>query len=1147
VLKSIFCFCILFILSTLICVLSYAQNYQWAKNMGGGNNDFGRNIYTDNKGFLYVVGFFEGSNIDFDPSPTATAYLSGTAGSRDAFVAKYTTSGQYVWAFKIGGSNLDEANAITVDPQGNVYVTGYFRGQNVDFDPSSTGTALLNSNGEQGGDPGYGGDIFIAKYNSGGQYQWAFNIGSTSLGDNGMVITCDNAGNIYTSGYFFSGVIDFDPSPAIHNLDASSGTIYVAKYNTSGQYQWAFNVGKGTDNNSPFGIKIDASANIYLTGYFQGTNMDFDPSASSANITSKGGYDIFVAKYNSLGQYQWAFDIGGPGQDVGRDIEIDNSGNVYVVGDFDGSNIDFDPSPSGTANLSSNSRDVFLAKYNNNGQYQWAKRFGGSGSDISWSLAYSDNNIYITGSFQGTMDFSPGPGTDNLLSNGGNDFYMTKFDLNGNYRCAFSVGGAGNDDGYRLAADNVGNLYVTGMFASSNTDFNPTSATNLLGTNGASDIFVAKYDWPENVAPTGTILGNSICSGQQAQLTFTAVTGVAPFTLQLSNGSTTFTQTNVQSGVPFSVSPSPVVTTKYTLLSIKDATRCSPTNSVTGIAANITVGVSSTVNAGADIKICEADSASLNATGTGVVTWTPTKGLSNPNIANPKASPNSTTNYIVTLTNGECVSKDSVIVSVDPKPVVTKTRDTAICRTPGNTQVPLSASGGVSYVWSPAISLNATNIPNPVASPMSTTLYYVEVTASNGCKAKDSVLINMSESPKITAINDTSICEGTSLTLSNNSGTPGVTYSWFPSAGLTNSAIANPIATPSSSIAYVVTASVAQNCSTKDTVTLTVLASPAIIKSNDTMVCIGKPVPISVSGGIKYLWTPSAGLSNSTAANTVATVNSNTTYKVLVTGSNGCKMMDSIRIDVTPLPIFAISPTFASICIGDTIPVIASGGDSYQWIEGIIGNSSMNSISPMSNTTYKVKISDSTCEVTDTLSTTVRVNSLPTITLNKSNNLDCFFGKAQLIATGGIKYLWSPSATLSNANVSNPVASPVTTTSYLVRVTNTAGCSKVDSIEVTVERSANPSGYYLPNAFTPNNDGKNDCFGIKSWGIVLNIEFSIFNRWGQRVFHSTNPFACWDGTYKNILQDSGTFIYYIKAKTMCGGDLERKGTLEVIR
>ena len=247
-----------------------------------------------------------------------------------------------------------------------------------------------------------------------------------------MVLTCDKAGNIFTSGYF-RGNPDFDPSgTGTHTLNAETGTLYVARYNTIGDYLWAFNLGEGNVDNAPFGMKNDLAGNVYLTGFFQGSSQDFDPSSTgTAYLTSRGGFDVFVAKYNSRGEYQWAFGIGGQNTDVGRDIEIDESGNVYVAGDFEGSNIDFNPSQTEAANLTSNNRDVFIAKYNSNGQYQWAKNFGGSGSDISWSVAYTNNNIYITGSFQGLMNFSPGPISDNLVSKGANDFYMTKFDENG--------------------------------------------------------------------------------------------------------------------------------------------------------------------------------------------------------------------------------------------------------------------------------------------------------------------------------------------------------------------------------------------------------------------------------------------------------------------------------------------------------------------------------------------------------------------------------------------------------------------------------------------------------------------------------------------------------------------------------------------
>ena len=118
-----------------------AQNHLWSFNIGGGLDDVGRMTFNDNKGFVYAVGHFKGGNIDFNQSPTATTYLSSN-GDMDAYVVKYTDAGVLVWAFNVGGSDLDEANAISVDNLGNVYVTGFFRGSNVDFDPSSTGTAF---------------------------------------------------------------------------------------------------------------------------------------------------------------------------------------------------------------------------------------------------------------------------------------------------------------------------------------------------------------------------------------------------------------------------------------------------------------------------------------------------------------------------------------------------------------------------------------------------------------------------------------------------------------------------------------------------------------------------------------------------------------------------------------------------------------------------------------------------------------------------------------------------------------------------------------------------------------------------------------------------------------------------------------------
>jgi gliding motility-associated-like protein len=227
----------------------------------------------------------------------------------------------------------------------------------------------------------------------------------------------------------------------------------------------------------------------------------------------------------------------------------------------------------------------------------------------------------------------------------------------------------------------------------------------------------------------------------------------------------------------------------------------------------------------------------------------------------------------------------------------------------------------------------------------------------------------------------------------------------------------------------------------------------------------------------------------------------------------------------------------------------ASGGDVYSWTPAasLTNNGIANPMAfPVTNTTYTVTIQETTCNETATLTTSVAVLPLPTITASKANDIDCSFDKSQLNATGGSQYAWLPAGTLSSATISNPVASPTATTVYIVKGTDLNGCEAFDSVTVNVE-NINKGGYLMPTAFTPNNDGLNDCYRIKFWGIVEELEFSIFNRWGERVFYTTDPNKCWDGTHKGVMQETAVFVYMIKAKTTCESNVFRKGTLLLIR
>jgi outer membrane protein OmpA-like peptidoglycan-associated protein len=565
-------------------LLSFSQQVTWGLKAGAAGIDYSEKSCLAANGNILICGEFRGSNVDFDPS--AGTALHSSNGASDGYVAEYTSDGQYVLSFTIGGGNLDKVTAITTDPAGNIYITGFFRGANVDFDPSPA-KFLMTSNGDAGGDPGYGGDIFVARYSPTGQFIWAFHVGSTSLGDSGLAIAADASGNIFVGGYFFEN-IDFDPSPAVNKLNAANGTLFLARYNTNGQYQWAFSLGMGNEDNTIFDLKIDAG-NIYITGFFQGKNIDFDPSAGKARLSSSGNFEAYVAKYNFLGQYQFAFKIGGPGLDTGRGIALDDSGNIYVIGDFNGANVDFDPSAA-TALVSSNgSSDVFVAKYTNTGQYVWAFNAGSRGAEYGVRIATDNASVFVTGGFSGVADFNPSAAVDNLTSNGGADIFLAKYDVAGHYQCAFNLGSSSDDYGRDIVVAGNDRFYLSGGFKGANVDFVPTASTFLMNSAGGEDIFLAKYFWPANTLPTGTIQGNTVCNGGTGQLVFTATAGINPFTVVYTDGITNYTQPDVQSGVPFNVQVNPTVTTTYSLVSIQDGVRCSPSNNAAGSTTAITV------------------------------------------------------------------------------------------------------------------------------------------------------------------------------------------------------------------------------------------------------------------------------------------------------------------------------------------------------------------------------------------------------------------------------------------------------------------------------------------------------------------------------------------------------------------------------
>jgi hypothetical protein len=258
--------------------------------------------------------------------------------------------------------------------------------------------------------------------------------------------------------------------------------------------QWAKSMGS-TNSDEAMGVTLDPSGNVLTTGYFRGT-VDFDPGAGVVNLTSAGTEDIFVSKLDASGNFVWAANMGGTGNDFGYAIATDASGNVFITGNFQGT-ADFDPG-TGTFNLTAagSGLDVFIVKLDAAGNFLWAAKIGGGQNDYGYSITTdASGNVYTSGNFVGSVDFDPGVGTFNMLAPGSSswDAFISKLDAAGNFVWAKQLGGTNNEGARSIVTDGLGNVYTAGYFAGT-ADFDPGVGTYTLAGGSLGDIFVSKLD-----------------------------------------------------------------------------------------------------------------------------------------------------------------------------------------------------------------------------------------------------------------------------------------------------------------------------------------------------------------------------------------------------------------------------------------------------------------------------------------------------------------------------------------------------------------------------------------------------------------------------------------------------------------------------
>ncbi|MDD5570036.1 MAG: SBBP repeat-containing protein [Bacteroidales bacterium] len=447
--KKLFLLLVAIMVSTAIL---YAQDknqncWEIVNQAGGHDVDLGYSITLDDAGNVFIVGRFSGTAHFGKDSITSS-------GDYDAFLAKYDIKGNILWVRHGGGIDDDRAYSVSVDSKGFIYVGGIISNQAV-FDKIKVSSAGSS-------------DAFLAKYDQNGTVQWVKRVGGASE-DESSGITVDIYDNIYLTG-FFKSTAQFGN----FNLTSAGGKdAFICKFDLQGNIIWAEQVSSREDVES-YTVACDGAGNVFITGDFKGTLI-----SDNFQMTSLGDFDIFLAKYDKDGNTMWVKQAGGKDYDDVFGVAVDNNGNSYMTGRFTDT-VSF----GGIYVRSVGNEDMFLAKYDPKGNAIWAKTAGSRGTEIATECTVDGNgNSYVVGIFQSTCYFDK----YSITSAGINDIFVAKYDPSGTLIGLVRGGGKDIESAESVTLDKKGGVYFCGELKG-----NAIFGTKTFTSEGGYDIYWAK-------------------------------------------------------------------------------------------------------------------------------------------------------------------------------------------------------------------------------------------------------------------------------------------------------------------------------------------------------------------------------------------------------------------------------------------------------------------------------------------------------------------------------------------------------------------------------------------------------------------------------------------------------------------------------
>ncbi|HPI19697.1 MAG TPA: SBBP repeat-containing protein [Candidatus Kapabacteria bacterium] len=458
---------------------------QWAEQIDITNNGVSYSVVVDKNGNVYATGYFYEDTVTFN---NGIKLIS--SGSYDGYIAKYNNEGSCQWAEKIAGSASDFVWSIAVDDYENVFVSGNFESQELYF---NNGIMLNKIDTLQQ-------DAYYAKYNSEGICQWAKIItgnGSVDVGG----ISVDNYGYIYIAGNFFCPILSINNN--IELINSGCEDAFISKFDSDGICQWAKKIaGSGYDVLKK--IILDKFSNIYVTGYFDSYELDFNNNITLDNNNNNN--DGFIAKYNAEGICQWAEKFDGNNDDYAWNLALEENiiyecnnnslnnsePNIWVTGRFKSEVLNFN---NGIALSNSGAEDAFFAKYSPRGVCLLADKIAGSSDDFTAGIMIDNNkNVYIAGDFSSPiLYFNNDISLNNCGSENTSDIFLAKYDINGNCKWAELISGSLNDNAHGITIDEHSNIYIAGDFQSNLLNFNNGISITSNSTENNYNGYITKY------------------------------------------------------------------------------------------------------------------------------------------------------------------------------------------------------------------------------------------------------------------------------------------------------------------------------------------------------------------------------------------------------------------------------------------------------------------------------------------------------------------------------------------------------------------------------------------------------------------------------------------------------------------------------